>query len=520
MTRQTLQAKESALAKKSSFSWLRPAAAHPAAEAEHEAPSASSPAFAHDFTKVPVRPMQLPGVPGFSCPFAPQRCPSGGACHTCPPKLQAKLKIGQPGDQYEQEADCVAETVMRMPEPQVQRKGCSAPGCKEEDEDKKLVQTKPAGGGESRAYVDRPLIQSVLSSPGQPLDAATRSFMEPRFGQDFSGVRVHLGGEAAESARAVNARAYTVGRDVVFGEGQYAPGTDGGKRLVAHELVHVGQQLRIEQHELRCKGKKNGSSVIVKPGRINFVEPDRITSNPDNVKRHYAHGREIVRAHCDNCLDYFSTQYLSGMNSFKSWYQEQEKADASFFNAVVNIIMNSAWAWGSPAVGAVVAPVGSIIMLVAQESARVIQTTRDGFFESLSLNANNFQAEFNRRLRGSVPEIIEKENPKLWNDIEQKVYEVKDIKGGDWKQLLYDKAGLPIPGKNYQTKLLSQLIFEYRKWELSKHTDMYRGIYSTADPYLEHMENLATAEGYIKSGLPIPKRLAKYAHPGERIAEE
>jgi hypothetical protein len=236
MNRQTLQAKESAPAKKkSSFSWLRPAAAHPAAEAEHEAPSASSPVFAH----VPVRPMQLPGVPGFSCPFAPQRCPSGGACHTCPPKMQAKLKIGQPGDRYEQEADRVAEQVMRMPEPQVQRK-CSAPGCKDEDE-KKLLQTKPAGSA-GNAQVDHPLIQSVLASPGQPLDAGTRSFMEPRFGQDFSGVRVHVGGQAAESARAVNARAYTVGRDVVFGEGQYAPGSDEGKRLVAHELVHVGQQ--------------------------------------------------------------------------------------------------------------------------------------------------------------------------------------------------------------------------------------------------------------------------------------
>ena len=240
MNRQTLQAKESAPAKKSSFSWLRPAAAHPAAEAEHEAPSASSPSFAHDFTKVPVRPMRLPGVPGFSCPFAPQRCPSGGACHTCPPKMQAKLKIGQPGDRYEQEADRVAETVMRMPEPQVQRK-CSAPGCKDEEE-KKLLQTKPANAGEAVAQVDHPLIQSVLSSPGQPLDAGTRSFMEPRFGQDFSGVRVHVGGEAAEAARAVNARAYTVGRNVVFGDGQYAPGSDEGKRLVAHELAHVGQQ--------------------------------------------------------------------------------------------------------------------------------------------------------------------------------------------------------------------------------------------------------------------------------------
>ncbi len=87
-----------------------------------------------------------------------------------------------------------------------------------------------------------PIVHDVLASSGQPLDAGTREFMEPRFGHDFSGVRVHTDAKAAESARAVNALAYTVGRDVVFGRGQYAPGTSGGRKLLAHELTHVVQQ--------------------------------------------------------------------------------------------------------------------------------------------------------------------------------------------------------------------------------------------------------------------------------------
>jgi hypothetical protein len=87
-----------------------------------------------------------------------------------------------------------------------------------------------------------PIVQDVLRSPGQPLDSTTRAFMEPRFGHDFSKVRVHTDAKAAESARAVNALAYTVGRDVAFGAGRYAPGTLGGNRLLAHELVHVVQQ--------------------------------------------------------------------------------------------------------------------------------------------------------------------------------------------------------------------------------------------------------------------------------------
>lgn len=86
------------------------------------------------------------------------------------------------------------------------------------------------------------IVHEVLRSPGQPLDAATRDFFGSRFGHDFSRVRLHIGGQAAESARSVGALAYTVGRDVVFGAGQYSPGSVAGRRLLAHELTHVMQQ--------------------------------------------------------------------------------------------------------------------------------------------------------------------------------------------------------------------------------------------------------------------------------------
>lgn len=87
-----------------------------------------------------------------------------------------------------------------------------------------------------------PIVGEVLRSPGRPLDANTRASMERRFGHDFSQVRVHADEKAAESAQAANALAYTVGRDVVFGRGQYAPHTASGQRLLAHELTHVVQQ--------------------------------------------------------------------------------------------------------------------------------------------------------------------------------------------------------------------------------------------------------------------------------------
>ncbi len=87
-----------------------------------------------------------------------------------------------------------------------------------------------------------PIVHEVLGSPGQPLDTATRAFMEPRFGHDFSRVRVHADARAAESARAMSAQAFTVGRDIVFGGDRYNPRTSLGQRLLAHELTHTLQQ--------------------------------------------------------------------------------------------------------------------------------------------------------------------------------------------------------------------------------------------------------------------------------------
>ena len=98
--------------------------------------------------------------------------------------------------------------------------------------------TTPRAGSDSVPSV----VRDVLRSPGQPLDTTTRSFMEPRFGHDFGSVRVHADTKAAESARAVNALAYVAGQHAVFEAGRYAPGTEAGRRLLAHELAHVVQQ--------------------------------------------------------------------------------------------------------------------------------------------------------------------------------------------------------------------------------------------------------------------------------------
>lgn len=120
------------------------------------------------------------------------------------------------------------------------------PGLKKKEEEKSLLMMRKeaAPGG---PHIDSPtgvppLVGEVLRSSGQPIDPLTRAWMERSFGADFGGVRLHTGPQASESARQVNALAYTVGRDVVFAAGQFNPGSSAGRRLLAHELAHVVQQ--------------------------------------------------------------------------------------------------------------------------------------------------------------------------------------------------------------------------------------------------------------------------------------
>lgn len=159
-------------------------------------------------------------------------CACGGSCPQCQNEdvIQTKLAISTPGDQYEVEADRVAEQVMRMPEPQGEIH--SSP---------RHLQ-RACAGCNSGATPEHFSEAKALSGGGHPLSASARSYFEPRFGYDFSNVRLHTDNAAMESARQVKALAYTIGRDIVLGAGQTSSETAAGRRLLAHELTHVIQQ--------------------------------------------------------------------------------------------------------------------------------------------------------------------------------------------------------------------------------------------------------------------------------------
>jgi Domain of unknown function (DUF4157) len=201
-------------------------------------------------TPVPVRPKARTSGPGTDAGI--EHDLGNMTLHSRAVGLQTKSWVSSPTDNDEKEADQVAGKVMRMAAPGGEKAcacGGSCPNCSGQQNKDDQVHTKRKSNstGGTRQADPGPssapsLVKEVISSPGQSLDSGTRSFFESRTGHDFGQVRIHNDAKAGRSAGAVNALAYTVGKDVVFGPGQYNPTSPSGKWLLAHELAHVMQQ--------------------------------------------------------------------------------------------------------------------------------------------------------------------------------------------------------------------------------------------------------------------------------------
>lgn len=172
----------------------------------YQAGTTTVPRFGHDFSRVRIH-------------------------DAAPTMIQTKLTIGQPNDIFEQEADRIADQVMAAP---AHSTVSGAPPC---------IQRF---SGQSNGQMDLvpASVDHALAGSGRQLEPSLRQDMEQHFGNDFSQVRVYTGGAAEQSAREVNANAYTVGQNIVFGAGRLAPGMHEGRKLLAHELTHVVQQTR------------------------------------------------------------------------------------------------------------------------------------------------------------------------------------------------------------------------------------------------------------------------------------
>jgi hypothetical protein len=174
----------------------------------------SSSSFAHDFSRIPVR-------------------------------NQTKPMRSQSEEVFEQQTKRLSKQVIHKSEPQLRRACACGATCHMCETKQPTSEHQRLQDSNTEQITEQHLAHKVLAASGQSMDTATRGFMESRFGYDFSRVKLHTGAMAAESAQAVNARAYTVGQNIVFAAGQFAPSTNAGRSLLAHELTHVMQQREV-----------------------------------------------------------------------------------------------------------------------------------------------------------------------------------------------------------------------------------------------------------------------------------
>jgi hypothetical protein len=243
------------------------------------------------------------------------------------PFIQARLQVSTPEDQSEQQADRVADSVMRMSQtdedlivapksksrvPVAVREDGEEEGqsvqrvcneCEEEtvhranveDEEEAVQRDTKTGAKGHNSEINHSATSNIgaLNDRGSPLSEATRSFFEPRFGVDFSQVRVHTDSNAAETAESINAKAFTVGRHIAFSSGQYAPQSQEGQHLLAHELTHVVQQ--------SFSGLPLRSAV---PTNLAALQPDLVQRDQGGSK-----GAEAKRAKIDAAIQNLKTKY-------------------------------------------------------------------------------------------------------------------------------------------------------------------------------------------------------------------
>ncbi|MEO0626195.1 MAG: DUF4157 domain-containing protein [Bacteroidota bacterium] len=221
--------------------------------------------------------------------------------------IYPKLTVNAPNDKYEQEADAMADRVMRMPaqeEEQMQMKPLAegiqrkCTHCEEEAQRKPLMRKAGGGGMEAPKGLSAQLNNS--KGGGVPLPKQTLQRMNRGFGTDFSNVRVHTGSRAGEMSQSVQAKAFTHGSDVYFNRGQYAPGTSSGDKLLAHELTHVVQQggarnsrnLQLQEAG-QSKGSGKNESLLI---WINAFIPGHVPGGTEKIKKGLFKGKTCIPA--------------------------------------------------------------------------------------------------------------------------------------------------------------------------------------------------------------------------------
>jgi len=243
--------------------------------------------------------------------------------------VQAKLTVNAPGDIYEQEADRIADEVISAEKSQVQRQEeeeeLQAQRQPAEEEEEEQVQAQSAEGQPDTVSENIEARINNARGSGHPLSENVREPMEQAFGADFSDVRVHTDSEANLLNQQLSARAFTTARDIFFRQGEYSPGSDTGKKLIAHELTHVVQQEG--NKSLKRRAKVNEEEVRMNDVPISIQRMKGFDKERDQILEPWDGGHAIlVRTDADNPVGAYVTEDALRVLGKKRTTKEQEES--------------------------------------------------------------------------------------------------------------------------------------------------------------------------------------------------
>ncbi|EDX77787.1 hypothetical protein MC7420_3111 [Coleofasciculus chthonoplastes PCC 7420] len=330
--------------------------------------------------------------------------------------IQTKLTVGTPGDPYEQEADRVAAQVVSMSSPSdnsapvqrlaqennpIQRESLAQSitpvvqrRLSEQVQTQGLVQRAfQAGGTEASEDLESRL--NASKGGGSPLSEDVRGFMEPRFGSDFSGVRVHTGGEAVQMNQELGAQAFTHGQDIFFNQGKYNPGSTDGKLLLAHEMTHVVQQTGAVSPKQEQQSIQSESSAHKVPGYLQSI----FSSQQGNTALYRKELQDFQQVNSNKTLDQYQSQ-LQEPNQRVEITQTAPLQQA-------RLMMRGNSAPGKPG-----KQVSSKAMSRLDKAKEAIKHTKSVFLygagnQTEALKATNFNSQFRLLVMRDDPQVLE-----------------------------------------------------------------------------------------------------------------
>ncbi|MHA4806469.1 eCIS core domain-containing protein [Flavitalea flava] len=407
--------------------------------------------------------------------------------------LHRKLSVGAANDPMEHEADAMADQIMRMPShsltdvPFLQRK-CAH--CEEED---LQARRKPLSGGNttfiqaSRNQASDSVTSRIQSSrgSGEGMPDTTKSFMESRFSTDFSNVRLHMGGEAAQLSEELNAKAFTVGNDIYFNEGNFSPGSFEGKHLLAHELTHVVQQNGNQFYQKQEGEIANHGDLIQKqdagPEPAPAPAPAPVPAPPDDSETKL--GKKLIADFKDGVSMAFFTDNDEMIRKSDEWAKMQNAVAIKGAVTKVETIVFGKAMQDNDNIGDTVKNIGAVLQKAVEKAnaatpatagstsgPAAAPATKPYLIKFLALFAHGTEDWCSiNSITGKAPATIKAIAPFLRQDANLIIYACSvgnspSATHDDWDKGTMDSGGKDSVGDKVRNLLLSNGVTEGRVW--------------------------------------------------------